>query len=39
MKKEKRILLSAVCLAALLTIGAVGTATAAVVPVNGLESS
>jgi hypothetical protein len=39
MKKEKRILVSAVCLAVLLVIGAGGTATAAIVPFNGIDSS
>jgi hypothetical protein len=39
MKKENRILLGAVCLAALLAIGAAGMATAAIVPFNGIESS
>lgn len=35
MKKENRILLSTGCLAALLAIGAIGTANAAIVPFNG----
>jgi len=39
MKKEARVLLIAVCVAALLAIGAIGTATAAIVPFDGIEYS